>query len=59
MIYEKDGEKYFHRTFNMFNTNDDPQKQADNRENSKSYIAYIVLDYISRLDETYYFSEVK
>ena len=59
MIYEEDGEKYFHWAFDMFDTDDDPQTQVDEREERKSYIAYVVLDYISRLDVTYYFSEVK
>ena len=59
MIYEEDGEKYFHWAFDMFDTYDDQQRQYEEREEHKSYIAYIVLDYISRLDVTYSFSEVK
>jgi len=59
MIYEEDGEKYFYWAFDMFATYDDSHRQAEEREERKGYIAYIVLDYISRLDVTYYFSEVK
>jgi len=59
MIYEEGGEKYFHWAFNMFDTYDDPIKQSTAREERKRYIAYIVLDYISRLDRTYHFKEVK
>jgi hypothetical protein len=59
MIYEKNGEKYFYGTFNMFVTYDDSDKQTKERENRKSYIAFIVLDYISRLEKLYQFKEVK
>lgn len=59
MIYVEDGEQYFHWAFDMFATYDDSHRQAEEREERKGYIAYIVLDYISRLDVTYYFSEVK
>jgi hypothetical protein len=59
MIYEEDGEKYFHGAFNMFATYDDPDKQDKEREERKANIARIVLDYISRLEETYTQKEVR
>jgi hypothetical protein len=59
MIYEEDGEKYFHWAFNMFATYDDPERQERERENRKANIATLILDYISRLEETYTQKEVK
>lgn len=59
MIYEEDGEKYFHWAFDMFTTHNDPERQDEEREERKRYIAYIVLDYISRLDSTYIQREVQ
>jgi hypothetical protein len=59
MLYTDDqGKKQFHYTFNMFATYDDPDLQAKKREERKSYIASLVLDYISRLEETYTQKEV-
>jgi len=59
MIYEKDGEKHLYRSFNMFILYSDPEKQESEREERKANIAQIVLDYISRLEETYTQKEVK
>jgi hypothetical protein len=58
MIYEEDGEMHFHHAFNMFATYDDSEKQAKEREERKANIARIVLDYITRLEETYTQKEV-
>ena len=44
--------------FDMFTTNNDPEKQLKYRESNKNNIAVIVLDYITRLAETYTQSEV-
>jgi len=59
MIYEENGEKYFHWAFNMFATYNDPDRQEKEREARKANIASIVLDYISRLEETYTQKEVQ
>jgi hypothetical protein len=45
-------------TFDMLTTNSDPEKQLKYRESNKNNIAVIVLDYISRLTETYTQREV-
>ncbi len=45
--------------FDMFYTNDDETVQLARRERNKSYIAILVLDYISRLESFYMQSEVK
>jgi hypothetical protein len=59
MLYKEDGEIYFHWSFDMFTINDDAQKQAEQREEHKGYIAFIVLDYISRLTTLYRHEKVK
>ena len=60
MIYEEDGEKHFHWAFDMFTTyNNDPERQEEQRESHKRYIANIIMDYISRLEETYMHKKVK
>ena len=58
MIYEEDGEKHLHWAFDMFDTYDDPERQAKEREERKANITTLVLDYISRLEETYTQKEV-
>lgn len=58
MIEDKDGKKLFRYEFNMFVTYDDAEKQTKRREENKRNIAFIVLDYISRLDTTYRQREV-
>jgi len=58
MIYEENGEKYFHWAFDMFDTYNDPDRQYKEREARKRNIASLVLDYISRLEETYTQKEV-
>jgi len=58
MIYKKNGEKHFQWAFNMFATYNDPDRQHKNREERKINIASLVLDYISRLEETYMQNEV-
>jgi len=46
-------------SFDLLTTRDDAQEQVDRRESRKRDIATIVLDYISRLSETYTLREVK
>ena len=46
-------------SFNLLTTHNDPEEQAKKREARKRDIAIIVLDYISRLSETYTHKEVK
>ena len=58
MIGPRDGKQLFHYEFNMFVTYDDAEKQISKREERKRNIAFIVLDYISRLDATYRQREV-
>ena len=59
MIENTGNDNNFLYEFDMFTTNDDPQKQATRRENNKRNIARTVLDYISRLDITYSMREVE
>ncbi len=59
MIESRDGKQLFRDEFNLFSTYDDIQKQTKRREEHKRNIAFIVLDYISRLDITYTQREVK
>ena len=59
MLTNDAGEQLLHYNFNMFRTDDDPTKQKERREERKENIAIIVLDYISRLSETYTHKEVK
>ncbi len=59
MIRDEDGEERLNYSFNMFRTNDNPENEAEEQEESKSNIARIVLDYISRLDTIYRQREVK
>jgi len=59
MIGPRDGKQLFHYEFNMFVTYDDAEKQASKREEYKRNIAFIVLEYISRLDVTYRQREVQ
>jgi hypothetical protein len=46
-------------SFDLLTTRDDAQEQSERRESRKRDIAIIVLDYISRLTETYTLREVK
>jgi hypothetical protein len=46
-------------SFDLLTTRDDAQEQSERRESRKRDIAIIVLDYISRLAETYTLREVK
>ena len=59
MIESRDGKQLFRYEFNLFTTHDDAQEQTKRREDHKRNIAFIVLDYISRLDMTYAQREVK
>lgn len=59
MLTGEEGEERLIDTFNMFRTDNDPQQQEERREARKANIAVLVLDYISRLSETYTQSEVK
>jgi hypothetical protein len=45
--------------FDLFIQYEDTDKQNERREKSKNYIAHVVLEYISRLEETYKYKEVK
>jgi len=56
-IYEED-DKYFHWAFNMLDTYDDAQRQTKEREERRTNIAIIVLDYLSRLENTYLHREI-
>jgi len=58
MIELRDGKQLFRYDFNMFISRDDPEDQASRRERYKRNIAYLVLDYISRLDTIYRQREV-
>ena len=58
MLVEEAGEQTLYYTFDMFRENDDPVKQKKYREDNKRNIAILVLDYISRLSETYTLKEV-
>jgi hypothetical protein len=45
--------------FNLFVQYNDSDKQIERRERNKNYITRVVLEYISRLQETYKYKEVK
>lgn len=53
------GDQILRNEFNMFRTDDDPVRQREQREVRKKRIATVVLDYISRLEETYMQQKVK
>ena len=53
------GREEFACCFNMFEQNDDPDKEKKKRIENKSRIALIVLEYIARLDDLYMNKEVK
>jgi hypothetical protein len=53
------GDQILRNEFNMFRTDDDPVRQREQREIRKKRIATVVLDYISRLEETYTQQKVK
>ncbi len=59
MIEQRDGKELFKSEFNMFITRDDPQDEEKRRRDNKYHIVISVLDYISRLSETYSQMEVK
>jgi len=59
MIQEKDGKHLFTDDFNIFRTQDDQEAQEIDQQRRRGYIALVVLDYISRLEETYTFKKVK
>ena len=59
MIEQRDGKELFKSEFNMFVTRDDPNDQEKRREDNKYRIVITVLDYISRLSETFSQMEVK
>jgi len=56
---DSDSTQVLSYTFNLIETRNDPTDQKKRREYRKRNIARIVLDYISRLNETYTFSKVK
>lgn len=59
MTYLYNGSLRLRDTFNMLRTNSDPTSQKSLRESRKRNITFLVLDYISRLTETYNHTEVK
>jgi len=59
MLEEDNGVQKLSGTFDMFYRNADTEQQQRIRERNRSYIAIIVLDYISRLERFYMQSEVK
>ncbi len=59
MIEKRDGKELFKWEFNIFITRDDPQDQEKRQRDARYRIAYSVLDYISRLEETYAQGETK
>ena len=59
MIEHRDGKELFKREFNIFITKDDPQEEEKAQKDARYRIAYSVLDYISRLEETYTQGEIK
>ncbi|NKQ40554.1 MAG: hypothetical protein HF962_03180 [Sulfurovum sp.] len=59
MIETDNGTEIFKYAFNMFTRDDDRTKESKDRAERKGNIAYIVLDYISRLDASYRQSEVR
>jgi len=59
MIEHRDGKELFKWEFNIFVTRDDPQDQEKRQKDARYRIAYSVLDYISRLEETYAQGEIK
>jgi len=56
-LMTQDGESPWQ--FNLFIQYEDAEKQRERRERSRDYIARVVLEYISRLEETYKYKEVK
>ena len=60
MLTERDEELVLKYEFNFCYVNeDDPEYQQELRDSNKRHIAVLVLDYISRLEETYMQREVK
>ena len=59
MIEHRDGKELFKREFNIFITKNDPQEEEKAQKDARYRIAYSVLDYISRLEETYTQGEIK
>jgi len=59
MLQDNNGVQELSYNFDMFYTNADAEVQQQRRERNRSYIAIIVLDYISRLERFYMQSEVK
>lgn len=56
---DTDTTKVLRYAFNLIETRNDAEEQRKRRESRKQAIATIVLDYISRLSETYTFVKVK
>jgi hypothetical protein len=59
MIDENAENKKFTSSFNLFYSHADKEKQSNYREIYKTSIAMLILDYISRLSETYEYQKVK
>jgi len=58
MTYQEDGETNFHWAFDMFDIYTDSDRQIEEREERRAYIAMLILDYLSRLETTYQLKEV-
>ena len=58
MIVPASSPKVLRYTFDIFRTHSDPVRQLNDREDNKRNIAILVLDYLSRLTETYTFAKV-
>lgn len=59
ILTTQDGRTVFKDAFNMFTRRDNPDEETKQRTQHKNEIAILVLDYLSRLRETYTQNEVK
>ncbi|CAA6820698.1 MAG: Unknown protein [uncultured Sulfurovum sp.] len=59
MLYEDNGENILRYNFDIVRTYSDAEQQLSQREKFKRNVTIIVLDYISRLTETYTLNEVQ
>ncbi len=59
MIEQKDGKELLKDEFNIFKTYSDKDKELKEQFSKKKNIAYAVLDYLSRLEESYKINKVQ
>ena len=59
MIRVKDGKEVFRSEFDIFVTYDDIEKQKSSRDSNRLRVVSTVLDYLSRLEDTYSIKETK